>query len=810
MIARGWGLVLLALVTAGCRNRSYDKFRDANFSATVFGDAAIATGMGETVFTVPPRDGPMASPMDACFPRREQCNGRDDDCDGQVDDGFDFFTDPDNCGLCDHACAFTNAVPLCSAGRCRFDSCSEGFVDLDRFAGNGCECALTENGIEICDGRDNDCDGNVDEGFDLQTSLEHCGACARSCAAPHAASECSRGLCRMGACEPGYFDLDRVARNGCEYACVPGGVEICDGLDNDCNGQIDESDVRVGQRCFPAGVAGCDAATLRCATPCGLGLWACRSGGLMCLGAILPGVEICNGRDDNCDGQSDEGFDLQSDPRWCGACGRACDLANAVPSCVTGRCQVRACRTGFVDLDRAPDNGCEYACTPDGPEVCDGRDNDCDGQTDLNDDDLLYPTVNFCKQMGECGKGPGGSTRFPGVATFPACVQSSGATRPDWICTYPPGVQLFSANIIAGIETFCDGLDNDCDGAVDEDFKPALGDVCQGGGVGLCRKTGKWRCAGQRDAPLVCDVAGVPDLPVRHEICDGKDNDCDGLVDESWDTAPGGGPLCEGGVVCRGVRDDVVHVSSSGKDFYIYQYESSRVDASSDLEGILDLRSCSRRPPGGVLPWTNVTFSQAQVACAGAGMRLCRTTRDQVCSSAKIIDDEWGLACTAGLTCPDGLPRPYPYACTYDAAICSGRDAARPGAIATGTLAQCTTPDLDLSSPVVDAASDLSGNVSEWTDDCRGTLNDGTNRKIYTLRGGSFTHTAQALRCDFQALVVADTFAFPDTGFRCCSSCPPGQADCGGVCVNLGADAAHCGKCGAACGSGRCVNGACF
>ena len=104
----------------------------------------------------------------------------------------------------------------------------------------------------------------------------------------------------------------------------------------------------------------------------------------------------------------------------------------------------------------------------------------------------------------------------------------------------------------------------------------------------------------------------------------------------------------------------------------------------------------------------------------------------------------------------------------------------------------------------------MSGNLAEWTDDCRVVLKDGTGRRAYTLRGGSFTHIAQGLRCDFMALVVAENFAFTNTGFRCCSSCPQGLADCCGACVDLGQDRTNCGRCGAVCGGRQsCRNGVC-
>ena len=67
----------------------------------------------------------------------------------------------------------------------------------------------------------------------------------------------------------------------------------------------------------------------------------------------------CNGRDDDCDGETDENFDLASDVEHCGACDAACDLEGATPACVQGRCVVDSCDGDRSDANRDPSDGCE-------------------------------------------------------------------------------------------------------------------------------------------------------------------------------------------------------------------------------------------------------------------------------------------------------------------------------------------------------------------------------------------------------------------------------------------------------------------
>ena len=103
-------------------------------------------------------------------------------------------------------------------------------------------------------------------------------------------------------------------------------------------------------------------------------------------------TELCNERDDDCDGEADESFDLLADVNQCGACGNRCEPAHAEVACRFGSCIVTACLPGWVDRNTDGSDGCEVPCGTSEVVCGDGNDDDCDGSPDASDSDCGEPS----------------------------------------------------------------------------------------------------------------------------------------------------------------------------------------------------------------------------------------------------------------------------------------------------------------------------------------------------------------------------------------------------------------------------------
>jgi len=393
----------------------------------------------------------------------------------------------------------TLGVGLCAAGAER--------CGLGGWSGT-CEGAIRP-AIERCDGVDNNCNGAVDEALTPRSC--GIGMCVRTipacvdgrpnpatCTPLPGGTEVCNGLdddcdgavdeslpaviCGVGACSNTVY-----CTRGAYPACVPGAPEVerCDGLDNNCDGRVDEG-LPVGARCRdPRDFA------LFGSGACSYGAFVCSGREWTCVTPVSaqPQSERCNGLDDDCDGVTDEGY-ASSCVATVGACAR--------PG--TQRCR--------ADGSRYCDGGGDV--TP-STEVCNGIDDDCNGLTD--EGGAALATAPCTVGLGTCQR----------TGVF-RCA--SGSAR----CDAVPGMPA---------EDTCDGVDNDCDGYIDNGFV-SLGtrcDVvhpwCERHGMAMCLRGVGVVCEGRNQSP-------VRDRIELDEVCNGRDDNCNGLVDEIPERLPDG------------------------------------------------------------------------------------------------------------------------------------------------------------------------------------------------------------------------------------------------------------------------------
>ncbi len=371
----------------------------------------------------------------------EWCNdGIDNDCDGDTDEA------ECGCQYGDRMACYTGPVGTDGVGICH-----AGVATCQRDKTWG-DCQGEQHPEEeICDGLDNNCDGDDDE--DL---LNACGLCS-----------------------PPDDQLTEICANG---------------LDDNCNGEVDEGcscdpnchceDNGAGQQCtcHPPTGQPCYSGP-----PNTLGFGICKGGvhdcvqqadeswsWTECRGEVLPATECesgANGLDDDCDGLTDDGCLPDSD------------------------------NDGYAPPEDCDDSNPDVH--PGVSETCNGKDDDCNGIVDEG-------VTNAC---GLCGDVPA--------------------------------------------EVCGDGIDNNCDGSVDEGCGGCNGNEtrqCYSGppntvGVGTCA-WGTQTCDGEFWGNCEGDIPPAP------EICDGKDNDCDNETDEQWAIGSNACGFCDNTEICDGIDND--------------------------------------------------------------------------------------------------------------------------------------------------------------------------------------------------------------------------------------------------------------
>ncbi|MFM9056211.1 MAG: MopE-related protein, partial [Bacteroidota bacterium] len=436
----------------------------------------------------------------------EVCNGTDDDCDGSIDEGSTFTNssadfDADGYGAGPASSLCQNPGP--------------GYASLDGDC-NDNNAAINPGATEVCDGGvDNDCDGLADDNDPSTSGIITWYADSDN-------DGFGSGSSSVLACnQPSGYSIDNADCDDSNAAVNPDAAEVCNGIDDDCDGDLDDNDPSVtGQTTWYAdadadGYGDNSLSSVSCAQPSGY-----VSTGGDCDdadAAVNPGAtEVCNDKDDDCDGSVDEGLtfidyyaDFDGDDFGVGPATNSCEDPGA----------------GYASADGDCDDT-NAAINPGATEVCDGGvDNDCDGLADDADSNVSGQLTWYADSDGDTFGTSGTSVS--------ACVQPSGYVLDDGDCDDS------NAAVNPDAQETCNTIDDDCDGDVDDDDASVVGqstwyadvDADTYGDAGTSQVS-CFQPSGYVSDNTDCDDGDASINPGATEVCNGEDDDCDGTADE--------------------------------------------------------------------------------------------------------------------------------------------------------------------------------------------------------------------------------------------------------------------------------------
>ena len=489
------------------------------------------------------------------------CDGVDNNCDGALH-GDDEDDDGDGVNECQGDCDDTNPVIAPNAGELACDyldnNCdgdlhpSETDDDGDGFDECGGDCddtlaAVFPGADEYCNGINDDCDQQVDEADAVDATDWY---------ADVDADGYGDAAISMTACDqPPAFVADATDCAPADPDINPGEDEVCDGVDNDCDGDVDEPDAVDAQTWYADldgdGFGDPAATEVACDQPPDFVPNAddCDD--------TNPNVnagddEVCDGVDNDCDGVVDEDDAVDASTWYMDGDGDGFgDAASPQDACDPPLDHV----SNADDCDDA--DGTVY---PGADETCDGIDNDCDGTTDEPD---AMDAQTWYEDYDGDGYGDDGVTEVacdppPGyVATPGDCEDTDAAVHPA------------AAEVCNGVDDDCDAAtdenvdgdgdgfaicDGDCDD-VDDTIHPDADEICNAGVDDDCDPLTDENVDGDGDFYTICDGdcddAQPASNPGEPETCDGIDNDCDGVMNADEVDDDGDGQL-----LCAGDCDD--------------------------------------------------------------------------------------------------------------------------------------------------------------------------------------------------------------------------------------------------------------
>ena len=483
----------------------------------------------------------------------ETCDGADNDCNGITDDpeavldpaAFYLDVDGDSFGNVSHlsyACEAPDGYVV-DATDC---DDSDPLVHPD-----GTEVCEPDDVDEDCDGLANDADPSVTEKTiwyrDQDEDGSGGGSTASACRSPVGytavpgdcldtdpryypgapETDCSNPADYNCDGITGFVDGDSDGFPACEECddsnagINPAAVEVCDGQDNNCNGITDGASEAIGKSTFYRdedgdGYGKSSAITTACSAPTG---YVSIPGDCDdTKSAVNPaGSETCNGWDDDCDGAVDDADT--------GVSGRTTYYRDAdSDSYGTVSTTKLACLlpSGYV-TNAADCNDSVTTISPAAAEICDGKDNDCDGQMDDADSSVTGRPTWYADADAD-SYGNSGVNKL-------SCAMPSGYVSVSTDCNDS------SAAVYPTATEVCNGVDDNCAGGVDEGvgttwYRDADGDGYRNANVSVlaCSKPNGYLSV---DKGIDCDDSNRDaHYTSDPETCDNADNNCNGVVDE--------------------------------------------------------------------------------------------------------------------------------------------------------------------------------------------------------------------------------------------------------------------------------------